>query len=71
MAKDAYEILDPDYTLSPRTGMNREHYIYCAKYLPGRAFKHIESFDRSIIFPMVPGKIYTVLQELGKEGVFQ
>jgi len=55
---NAYEVHDPDFTLSPCTGMARKHYIECAKYVLGRAFKHVPSFDSPIVFPLVPGKSY-------------
>jgi len=40
------------------TGMTRQHYIECAKYVLGRAFRHVKSFDQPILFPLVPGKSY-------------
>lgn len=58
MCKNAYEIKNPDYNLSPHTGMTRKHYIECAKYVLERAFTHVTSFDSYIIFPTVPGKTY-------------
>ena len=54
----AFEVRDPDFALSPCTGMTRKHYIECAKYVLGRAFKHVPSFESPIVFPMVPGKSY-------------
>jgi hypothetical protein len=56
--KQAYEVVNPDLNLSPLTGMTRQHYIDCAKYVLGRAFKHVASFDAPIVFPHVPGKSY-------------
>ena len=53
-----FEIKDPDYKLSPFTGMTRGHYIDCAKYLLERAFTHVNSIDTVISFPIVPGKTY-------------
>ncbi len=41
---NAYEVTAPDFDLSPYTGMTRQHYIDLAKYLLGRAFKHV-AFD--------------------------
>jgi len=53
-----FTVNNPDYTLSPKTGMNRDHYIGCAKYLLQRAFKHVESFDDPITFPLTEGETY-------------
>ena len=51
----AYSVQNPDYTLSPKTGMTRQHYMDCAKYMLERAFQHVKSFDQPIIFPTIPG----------------
>ena len=56
--KNAYEVLNPDFELSPYTGMTKKHYIEMAKYLLERAFKHVKSVDTPISFPIVPGKTY-------------
>ena len=56
--KAAYEVTDPDLSISPLTGMTRKHYIECAKYLLERAFKHVKSVDTPFAFPVVPGKTY-------------
>jgi hypothetical protein len=56
--KKAYEISNPDFNLSPLTGMNRQHYIELAKYLLERAFTHIGSINDPLTFPRVPGKTY-------------
>lgn len=53
--KNAYIVQNPDYQLSPSTGMTRQHYIECAKYVLERAFQHVKSFDQPIIFPTLPG----------------
>jgi hypothetical protein len=53
--KHAFEVTNPDYALSPMTGMTRRHYIDCARYVLERAFKHVTSFDAPIVFPTVPG----------------
>ncbi len=53
--KNAFEVTNPDFNLSPSTGMTRQHYIDCARYILARAFKHVKSFDRPIIFPTIPG----------------
>jgi len=51
----AFEVNNPDFDLSPYTGMTRKHYIDCAKYVLERAFKHVKSFDQPILFPTIPG----------------
>jgi hypothetical protein len=56
--KNAYEIQNPDFTLSPHTGMTKKHYKECAVYLLERAFKHVHSLDTPLVFPLVPGKTY-------------
>lgn len=58
MSKNAYRVADPDYDLSPFTGMTRRHYIECAKHLLDKAFSHVESFETPLAFPVVPGKTY-------------
>jgi hypothetical protein len=56
--KNAFTIENPDFALSPLTGMTKKHYIECAKYLLERAFKHVGSIETPISFPIVPGKTY-------------
>ncbi|HSH19660.1 MAG TPA: DUF2264 domain-containing protein, partial [Draconibacterium sp.] len=56
--KKAFEIENPDFSLSPQTGMTKQHYIDLAKYLLERAFTHVESMEDPISFPTVPGKTY-------------
>lgn len=56
--KNVYEVNDPDFDLSPSTGMTRSHYIEMAKYILRRAFKHVTSLETPISFPAVPGKTY-------------
>jgi hypothetical protein len=56
--KQAFEPKNPDFNLSPLTGMTRPHYIDCARYVLERAFRHVKSLDSPIVFPLVPGKSY-------------
>ncbi|GAB1454441.1 DUF2264 domain-containing protein [Draconibacterium sp.] len=56
--KKAFELSNPDFSLSPLTGMTKQHYIELAKYLLERAFTHVNSIDDPISFPIVPGKTY-------------
>ena len=53
--KQPYKVSNPDHTLSPLTGMSRQHYIDCARYVLERAFKHVPSFETPIVFPTLPG----------------
>jgi hypothetical protein len=56
--QNAFEVKNPDLSLSPHTGMTRDHYIQMGKYVLSRAFTHVDSFDKPIVFPSVPGKTY-------------
>ena len=56
--RNIFEVRDPDFELSPFTGMTKKHYIECAKYVLERAFKHVRSIETPISFPTVPGKTY-------------
>ncbi len=56
--QDVYEVNDPDFEKSPYTGMTRKHYIEMARYILERAFKHVDSMETPISFPIVPGKTY-------------
>lgn len=53
--KKAYSVDRPDFELSPYTGMTRQHYIDCARYVLERAFTHVKAFDQPIVFPAIPG----------------
>jgi len=56
--KKKFEISNPDYALSPHTGMSKKHYIELAKYLLERALKNVNSIETPLTFPIVPGKTY-------------
>ena len=56
--RKAFEVINPDFDLSPHTGMSKTHYIDLAKYLLTRAFKYVDSIETPISFPIVPGKTY-------------
>ena len=56
--KNAFALNEPNFDLSPYTGMTRKHYIDCAKYVLERAFIHVKSLATPIVFPCVPGKSY-------------
>ncbi|MBW6536996.1 MAG: DUF2264 domain-containing protein [Mariniphaga sp.] len=54
----AFKVENPDFSLSPLSGMTRQHYIEMAKYLLERAFTYVGSMDDPLTFPPVPGKTY-------------
>lgn len=56
--KSAFEVNEPDFDLSPYTGMTKKHYVDLAKYLLERAFKYVDSIESPLSFPIVPGKTY-------------
>ena len=56
--KKAFKIQNPDFEISPFTGMTKQHYIEMAKYLLERAFTHVKDINDPISFPVVPGKTY-------------
>lgn len=56
--KNAFKVENSDLDLSPFTGMTKKHYIELAKYLLERAFKHVDTIETPITFPIVPGKTY-------------
>src|SRR3954447_10435565 len=56
--KKAYAVSEPDFNLSPHTGMTKKHYLELAKYLLTRAFTHVPTIDTPICFPLVEGKTY-------------
>lgn len=56
--KNAFEVQNPDWDLSPLTGMTKTHYVDLAKYLLTRAFKYVDSIETPLSFPTVPGKSY-------------
>jgi hypothetical protein len=56
--KNAFEVRNPDFALSPFTGMTREHYIELGKHLLERVFGYVDSVETPLYFPIVPGKTY-------------
>jgi hypothetical protein len=54
----AYQIQNPDYTLSPETGMNRQHWIDAGKFLLDGVFQHIPSLNAPITLPKQSDVIY-------------
>lgn len=53
-----FQIRNPNYQLSPYTGMTREHWKDAAKYILNGAFSYIHTLDDPMKFPKQPGKSY-------------
>lgn len=53
--ENRYTVANPDYRLSPYTGMTRRHWIEAGKYILSRAFSHIKRFEDLLVFPTIPG----------------
>ena len=49
-AGEVFKIDNPDYKLSPFTGMTRNHWVEADKYLLEGAFRHIKSLDDPMYF---------------------
>ena len=56
--KSVFKVVNPDYKLSPKTGMTRQHWMDAARYLLGGAFTYIHNLDDPMRFPKQPGKSY-------------
>lgn len=57
-AETTFTVENPDFTLSPHTGMTRKHWREAARYLLEGAFRHVEDIDDPMLFPKQPGKSY-------------
>ncbi len=53
-----FQLEQPDYNLSPKTGMTRKHWKDAALYLLKGAFGYIKTLDDPMKFPKQPGKSY-------------
>jgi len=53
-----FEVKNPDYNLSPFTGMTRQHWIEADKYLLEGAFSHIHSLDDPMYFQRLGNVCY-------------
>jgi len=53
-----FQIINPDYGLSPYTGMTKQHWKDAAMYLLEGAFSYIDNLDSPMKFPKQPGKSY-------------
>lgn len=56
--KSVFEIKNPDFKLSPETGMTKQHWKDAAMYLLEGAFGYIHSLDDPMKFPKQEGKSY-------------
>lgn len=48
---NAFRLQDPDFDISPRTGMNRRHWLQAARHLTDGVFQHIGSIDKPVLLP--------------------
>ncbi|WMI65694.1 DUF2264 domain-containing protein [Aestuariibaculum sp. YM273] len=55
---DVFKIDNPDYNLSPYTGMTKQHWKDAALFLLEGAFSYIQTLDDPMKFPKQPGKSY-------------
>lgn len=53
-----FELKDPDYEISPHTGMTKKHWRDAALFLLNGAFTYIKDLDDPMKFPKLPGKSY-------------
>lgn len=53
-----FQVNNPDYELSPYTGVTRAHWKDAALYLLEGAFSHLDSMSGPMRFPRQPGKSY-------------
>ncbi len=53
-----FELKNPNYQLSPKTGMTKQHWKDAALYLLKGAFSYIHSLDDPMKFPKQAGKSY-------------
>ncbi|MEY2867821.1 MAG: hypothetical protein RIR01_221 [Bacteroidota bacterium] len=57
---EVFQIVNPDYKLSPYTGMTKQHWKDAAMYLLEGAFSYVHSLDDPMQFPKQEGKSYPV-----------
>jgi len=58
LAGQVFELHQPDYKLSPFTGMTRQHWKDASLYILKGAFSYIHSLDDPMKFPKQAGKSY-------------
>ncbi|WP_083257281.1 DUF2264 domain-containing protein [Arcticibacter eurypsychrophilus] len=57
-AKTVFQVNQPDFKLSPETGMTRKHWEDAALYLLNGAFCYVHKLEDPMKFPKQPGKSY-------------
>lgn len=57
-ADNIFHIINPDYQLSPYTGMSKQHWRDAALYLLKGAFSYVDNLDDPMKFPRLPGNGY-------------
>lgn len=53
-----FELTNPDFERSPHSGMNRQHWIDCGRFILDGAFRHVKSLEDPMLFPKIPGVSY-------------
>lgn len=56
--KTIFQVKQPDFKLSPETGMTRKHWKDAALYLLSGAFSYVHKLEDPMKFPKQPGKSY-------------
>ena len=54
----AFHVEQPDFELSKKTGMTRDHWIEAGRFLLDGVFRHVPDADSPIALPKRPGKTY-------------
>ncbi|SHJ43904.1 hypothetical protein SAMN04488028_101118 [Reichenbachiella agariperforans] len=57
-SKNVFDVVNPDFEISPYTGMTRQHWKDAALYLLEGAFSYVDDLDDPMKFPKLPGKSY-------------
>lgn len=57
-AQQIFQVINPDYTISPLTGVTRQHWIDAAQYILNGAFSYIHDLDDAMKFPKQFDKTY-------------
>ncbi len=57
-SREVFTVSNPDHTLSPYTGLTRQHWIEAGKYLLKGAFSYIHCLDDQMYFPKQLEKTY-------------
>lgn len=57
-SEPVFNVSNPDWTLSPYTGMTRRHWVEAATYLLEGAFSYIKDYDDAMKFPKQLDKTY-------------